>query len=78
MSSIISKADLRNTVAIVVIASVVGPFWIIFLQTPISPSLTISDTVFMMLLTLMTGTVIGIFTWLGFKQGQISGQQNNG
>lgn len=73
--SLISKADLRSVVTLVMIATFIGS-WIYFLSVvPIDASKPVDGTIMLMLMmNLLIGTLVGVFAWLGFKQGQTQPQ----
>ena len=73
--SIISKADLRSVVILIFVSLFVGS-WIYFIAlAPIDESKSLDITLLIMIMAnLLVGTLVGIFAWLGFKQGQVSSQ----
>lgn len=72
MSAIISKTDLRSVVAIVLIGTLIGS-WVYFLSiVEVDESKKLDGTMLLLMMWgLIAGTLIGVFSWLGFKQGQL-------
>lgn len=64
------KADLRSFVALIVIGAFLGS-WIYFIAvTPVDETKKLDGpAVFDKFIIVLLGTIVGIFAWLGFKQG---------
>jgi len=69
--SFLDKADMRNVVTLVMISMMVGS-WIYFLSVvPIDQTKELDATLLVMIFAnLIIGTLVGVFAWLGFKQGK--------
>lgn len=75
MSSILTKADLRSVVTMVMIGVFVGS-WVYFLAVvPIDTTKPVDGTLMLLvMMNLLVGTMVGIFAWLGFSQGKVQSQ----
>ena len=73
--SFLDKAEMRGVVTFVMIGLLVGS-WIYFLAiVPIDETKKLDATLLLMIFAnLIVGTIVGIFAWLGFKQGQVQKQ----
>lgn len=68
---ILEKAEMRNIVTLVMIGLLVAS-WIYFLAiVPIDQTKELDATLLVMIFAnLIIGTLVGVFAWLGFKQGK--------
>ena len=68
---ILDKAEMKSVVALIMIGLVVGS-WIYFIGvTPIDDTKKLDSTLLIMILAnVIIGTVVGVFSWLGFQQGK--------
>lgn len=71
MLEILNKAEMRNFVALIMIFLMIGS-WIFFLsQVKFDDTKKLDLTLLVMLFAnIIVGTLVGIFAWLGFKQGK--------
>ena len=68
--SVWHKADLRSVVALLMIGVFITSWFYYLAVTPIDDTKKLdATTVFMMFVSLLIGTLVGVFSWLGFKQG---------
>lgn len=69
----IDKAEMRNVVALVMIGTTLGS-WAFFLSVvEFDDTKKLDATILVMIFAnVIIGTVVGVFAWLGFKQGQTS------
>jgi flagellar biosynthesis protein FliR len=78
MSSIISKADLRSVTIIAFVALFIGSFIYFVITVPFDEEKKLDPTLMVLLMmNLLIGTLVGMFAWLGFKQGQAQPQNTN-
>ncbi len=73
--SIWHKADLRSFVALMMIGVFITSWFYFLVVTPVDETKELdATTVFMMFVALLIGTLVGVFSWLGFKQGAVVNQ----
>ncbi len=77
-NELIKKADLRSVVTLVMIGTFIGS-WIYFLSVvPIDTTKPVDGTIMLLIFSnLLIGTLVGIFAWLGFKQGSTVPQKTS-
>ena len=75
MGEWLDKAEMKSVVTLVMIGLFVGS-WIYFLVvTPIDQTKALDSTLMLIIFAnLLIGTLVGIFSWLGFKQGKTTTQ----
>lgn len=70
--SFLDKAEMRNVVALTMIFLMIGS-WAYFLsQVEFDETKKLDGNMLVMIFAnLIIGTIVGVFAWLGFKQGKI-------